>query len=133
MAGYGCRVNFGKEDGGVLRLCLNDIHPGNFRKDANGQLFAVDFGKTLFLPTAFQDLAFADGCGFAQETGISIRYPKSKHRAAFRLAAGRLHLFNDSRHGKPLVRFIFTRTLRSNWIGLAESLRQSSGSRDLFK
>ncbi|KAK0220655.1 hypothetical protein IW262DRAFT_1272571, partial [Armillaria fumosa] len=37
-ADYPCRVDFNKEDGGNLSLCLDDIHPGNFRKDTRSTL-----------------------------------------------------------------------------------------------
>ena len=102
MAGYPCSVDFNEEDGGNLSLCLDDIHPGNFRKDASGQIFALDFGKTIFLPFAFQDLAFADGSVLAEDIGDPLNYSKSKYGGALRLAAGRLHLFNNSSHGRLL-------------------------------
>jgi hypothetical protein len=93
-------------------FCLDDIHPGNFRKDESGQLFALDFGNTNFLPSAFQDLAF-DGRSFALKVRDSLGYSISNHRGALRLAAGRLHLFNDSSHGKLLDWFIFARMFRN--------------------
>ncbi|KAK0207369.1 hypothetical protein IW262DRAFT_1443504 [Armillaria fumosa] len=79
-AGYPCRVDFNKEDSGNLSLCLDGIHPGNFRKDTHDRLFALDFGKTNFLPSAFQDLAFADGPELAMEVGESLGHSVSKHR-----------------------------------------------------
>ncbi|KAG8812446.1 hypothetical protein FRC17_002032 [Serendipita sp. 399] len=108
------RVDFSKEDDGQLRLCLDDIHPRNFRKDKNGRIFAVDFGKTSFLPFAFQDLAYMDGSGFAERVGERLNHPGSQYTGILRIASGRLYLFNNSSHGLP------------------KSLRESIGSYDLF-
>ncbi|KAF8492014.1 hypothetical protein F5888DRAFT_1578717, partial [Russula emetica] len=57
---------------GNLRLCLDDIHQGNFRKDTSGRFFALDFAKINFLPFAFQDLAFMDGDDLTEEVGKSL-------------------------------------------------------------
>jgi len=46
-----CVVDFSDDDGGELSLCLDDIHPDNFRRDTSGQLFALDFGETNFKST----------------------------------------------------------------------------------
>ncbi|KAJ2922600.1 hypothetical protein H1R20_g14501, partial [Candolleomyces eurysporus] len=35
------RIDFNKEDGGKLSLCLDDIHPGNFRRDKSGQMISL--------------------------------------------------------------------------------------------
>jgi hypothetical protein len=52
-----CRLlPFYEEDGGTLRLCLDDIHQGNFRKDTSGRLFALDFAKSRRKPTSFLSL-----------------------------------------------------------------------------
>jgi hypothetical protein len=109
-------VDFSEEDGGKLRLCLDDIHEGNFRKDASGRLFALDFAKTNFLPFAFQDLAFVDGHRLAQKVGKSLSRSKSKYRGGLRLAAGQLQLYNNSSYGRLLVCFIFARMLRSGQV-----------------
>ncbi|CUA77050.1 hypothetical protein RSOLAG22IIIB_12511 [Rhizoctonia solani] len=99
-AKYECSVDFNDEDGGSLRLCLDDIHPGNFRKDPSGRLFALDFGKNNFLPFAFQGLAFVEGHALASEVG-TVLGSKSKYQWTLMLAAGRLNLYGNSSHGLP--------------------------------
>ncbi|KAG8800094.1 hypothetical protein FRC17_006963 [Serendipita sp. 399] len=111
---YRDRVDFSKEDDGQLRLCLDDIHPGNFRKDKSGRLFAVDFGKTNFLPFAFQDLAYIHGHVLAEQVGERLGHTPSKYRVSLINASGQLQVFNDSN------------------LGLPKSLRESIGSYDLW-
>jgi hypothetical protein len=116
LGNYLSHVDFYEEDGGNLRLCLDDIHQGNFRKDTSGRLFALDFAKTNLLPFAFQDLAFVDGDDLAEEVGKSLNCSKSKYRGALKLAAGNLQLFNNSSHGGLFVCLIFARMLRNGQV-----------------
>ena len=48
------RLNFVKEfEMEGLRLCLGDIHPGNFLKSSKGLIVVIDFGQTNLLPPSF--------------------------------------------------------------------------------
>jgi hypothetical protein len=112
--GYPISVDFNKKDGGVLRLCLDDIHPGNFRKDENGQLFVLDFGLTNFLPSYFQELSFVSSSrGFVCAVGKYFDRSESDDVVALVLAAVRLNVSQNNDHGKLLAPPIFARVLRN--------------------
>ncbi|KAG8922933.1 hypothetical protein FRC01_013435, partial [Tulasnella sp. 417] len=47
------RVNLVADAHEVLRLCPCDVTPGNFKKREDGQVVALDFNATCFLPPSF--------------------------------------------------------------------------------
>lgn len=49
------RIDFGPELAahGGMHLCVSDLHLGNFMKDRDGQIVAVDFRGYSFLPHSF--------------------------------------------------------------------------------
>ena len=51
------RVNIVADAGSGLRLCPCDIQPRNFKKRQDGQLFALDFRATCFVPPSFVAVA----------------------------------------------------------------------------
>ncbi|KAF9482340.1 hypothetical protein BDN70DRAFT_853589 [Pholiota conissans] len=60
-----------------LPLCPCDMNPKNFIKDRSGQIVAIDFGATCFLPTSFFAFALLLGDHFTHLISQKIEYPAS--------------------------------------------------------
>ena len=61
-----------------LRLCPCDIQPRNFKRGQDGQLFALDFHATCFVPPSFVAVAMKK-CQdtFGRRVAMKITYPMS--------------------------------------------------------
>ena len=70
------RVDLVADAKGGLYLCPCDIHPGNFRKRSmDGQLFALDFSETCFMPPSFFGVAMMKAWDtFCQQVASKITY-----------------------------------------------------------
>ena len=119
------KVDFKKRDGGKLTLCLGDIHEGNFRKHNDGRLYALDFGCTHFLPSAFQDLSIHKGKPFAQKVGIGLGcYSGDDHTwAILSKAAGALIMCGENL-GVFFAHNNSSLCNRSHYVGLPRTLQQ---------
>lgn len=60
-----------------LPLCPCDMDKTNFMRDINGDIVALDFGASCFLPPSFFAYAVRQGDHFAQRLGRRVQYPKS--------------------------------------------------------
>ena len=97
------KVDF-SPDGGKLTICLDDIRPSNFRKSNNNQLYALNFERVQFLPSAFQALSFYLSAYFSLEVGhrLGCFPPEDKTWETMRFACGFLVRCDNNGIGKPL-------------------------------
>lgn len=112
-AGYRARITFNPDE--PLVTCFDDLHYGNFRRDANGAIYSVDHGGTNFLPAAFQYLSF-----------LTAKAP------ARRLAADLGYHSQDCRDLGPLADAQWQLCLyNTNALGLQSALKSKIGSQNL--
>ena len=77
------RVNFNDEVLDGLRLCPSDINRTNFKKGLQGEIVALDFGTTCFLPPSFFAFAMAEGeDSFTRLVARYVKYPASANLRA---------------------------------------------------
>jgi len=77
------RVDLVADTKGGLSLCLSDIHPRNFRKSIDGQLYAFDFGATCFMPPSFVGVAMRKSEDpFCYQVAQKIKYIQSEEVSA---------------------------------------------------
>ncbi|RXW16962.1 hypothetical protein EST38_g8894 [Candolleomyces aberdarensis] len=72
------QVDLVAESGDRLLLCPCDVKPSKFKKGANGEVVALDFGLACFMPPAF--LAFSNttfNTPFAHKVARYVNYPTS--------------------------------------------------------
>jgi predicted unusual protein kinase regulating ubiquinone biosynthesis (AarF/ABC1/UbiB family) len=99
--GNGLRVSFQTETADGLVLCPSDPHDSNFMIDDEGKLWAIDFGRTCFLPSSFMSyLLMMSSNVFVQSVARRVNYPVSANLPAMSAASGRLVIFNDNALGK---------------------------------
>ncbi|KAJ8502874.1 hypothetical protein ONZ45_g11353 [Pleurotus djamor] len=78
------RVDLVTESKDGLFLCPCDVDPGNFRKrSSDGQMFALDFFSSCFLPPSFFALAmFLSPNRFSKEVAMKVTHPSPKYMLA---------------------------------------------------
>ena len=101
LTGVGYRVNFQIETADGLVLCPSDPNDSNFIIDDVGNLWAIDFGRTCFLPPSFVSYSLTSSSdGFVQSIARRVNYPQSANLQRMYVASGRLIIFDDSTSGK---------------------------------
>ncbi len=99
--GNGLRVNFQIETADGLVLFPSDPHDSNFIIDDEGKLWAIDFGRTCFLPSSFVSYSLTMSSDvFVQSVARRVNYPLSANLPAMRAASGRLVVFNNNALGE---------------------------------
>ena len=90
-----------------LRLFSCDIQPRNFMKRQGGQLFALDFRATCFVPRSFVAVAM-EMCrdAFNRMVATEITYPVSDDVVAI-LSSNYLVQFGRNAFGKQGFLFVF--------------------------
>ena len=69
--------------------------------DRKGKLWAIDFGRTCFLPSSFVFYSLTMSSDvFVKSVARFLNYPRSANLAAMSAASGRLVVFNDNGLGK---------------------------------
>ena len=100
-SGTGLRVDFQTETADGLVLCLSDPNDSNFMIDDEGKLWAIDFGRTCFLPPSFMSYSLRWSSDvFVRHVARHVNFPRSTNLEAMTEAAGRLVIFNDNALGK---------------------------------
>lgn len=101
LAGNDLRVDFQNETADGLVLCPSDPNSTNFMFDNEGHLWAIDFGRTNFLPASFVSYSLTSSSdSFVQSVARVIKYPPSANLPAMRAAAGRLVITNNNALGE---------------------------------
>lgn len=95
------RVDFRNETLDGLVLCLSDPNASNFMIDDTGKLWAIDFGRTCFLPPSFVSYSLTTSSDvFVQRVARRVNYPLSANLRAMSIASGRLVISNNNALGK---------------------------------
>ncbi|KAH9887401.1 hypothetical protein C8Q73DRAFT_657107, partial [Cubamyces lactineus] len=95
------RVDFQSETANGLVLCPSDPNDSNFIIDEDGNLWAIDFGRTAFLPPSFVSYSLTSSSDrFVQSVAALIVCPPSANLPAMRAASGSLVIFNDNTLGQ---------------------------------
>lgn len=94
-------VDFQTETANGLVLCPSDPNDSNFIIDNDGYLWAIDFGRTSFLPPSFVSYSLTNSADrFVQSIARRVTHPPSTNLPAMRAASGRLVIFNTNTLGK---------------------------------
>nr|VWO99154.1 Protein kinase domain-containing protein [Ganoderma boninense] len=94
------RVDFQTETANGLVLCPSDPNDSNFIIDEGGTLWAIDFGRTSFLPPSFVSYSLRSSSDrFVQSIASHIICPMSANLPAMWAASGMLVIFNDNTLG----------------------------------
>lgn len=105
LLGNGLRVSFQTETADGLVLCPSDPNDSNFMIDQESKLWAIDFGRTCFLPSSFLSYSLTMSSDvFVQSVARRLNYPLSANLRAMRAASGRLVIFNDNTLGARIKR-----------------------------
>ena len=97
----GARFDLQTETADGLVLCPTDLNASNFMIDTEGKLWAIDFGRTCFLPASFMSYSLTSSSdAFVQSVARRINYPRSANLRAMSAASGRLVVFNDNALGE---------------------------------
>ncbi|KAJ3518415.1 hypothetical protein NMY22_g13688 [Coprinellus aureogranulatus] len=96
------RVNIVAEAEKGLFLCPSDLNPGNFRKSTAGELFALDFTATCFLPPSFFAVAVSRAFGniFCRQVAQKVNYERPEDSVAITRVSGYLVPFGAQRGGR---------------------------------
>jgi serine/threonine protein kinase len=85
------KVNFLSEIKNGLVLCPSDIDPSNFIIDTTGKVFAIDFGRTGYMPTSFVSYSLTTSTKpFTRRIARLVKYPESDNLRAMQVASGLL-------------------------------------------
>ena len=68
-----------------------DIHPGNIMIDNTGEVFVIDFGKTVHSPKDIDESEHVDGSLLAYEGTTTIRESKDKELQALKETVEQLY------------------------------------------
>ena len=99
--GNSLRVNFQTETVDGLVLCLSDPNDSNFMIDDDGKLWAIDFGRTCFLPSSFISYSLTMSSDvFVKCIAHQVNYPLSANLRAMSTASGQLVIFNNNALGR---------------------------------
>lgn len=94
------KVDFLSEIKNGLVLCPSDIDPSNFIIDTTGKVFAIDFGRTGYMPTSFVSYSLTESSKpFTRMVARLVKYPKSSNLHAMRVAAGLLVISGNNSLG----------------------------------
>jgi len=94
------RVNFQLETVDDLVLCPSDPNDSNFMIDDKGKLWAIDFGRTCFLPPSFVPYSLTTSSDvFVQCVARRVNYPLSANLLAMEIASGQMVVFNNNALG----------------------------------
>lgn len=89
IQGQGLRVDFQTETANGLILCPSDLHASNFIIDDEEKLWAIDFGRTCFLPPSFMSFSLKRSWDvFVHCVAQRLQYPRSANLYAVSLASG---------------------------------------------
>jgi hypothetical protein len=95
------KVDFLSEIKNGLVLCPSDIDPSNFIVDTTGKVFAIDFGRTGYMPTSFVSYSLTTSMKpFTRMIACLVKYPISDNLRAMRVAAGLLVISGKNSLGK---------------------------------
>ncbi|KAF8914771.1 hypothetical protein CPB85DRAFT_1296902 [Mucidula mucida] len=96
----GFRADFTDEIAEGLVLCLSDVDPSNFIINDEGEVIAIDFGCTGFMPVSFVAHSLTHWKDFTRKVARFVTYPKparlSKNLTAMNRAAGLLAMTGDN-------------------------------------
>ena len=99
--GNGLCVDFQIEAAHGVVLCPSDPNDSNFMIDRESKLWAIDFGRTCFLPPSFVSFSFESSSDvFVQSVAHLVDYPPSANLRAMSIASGQMVVFNDNTLGK---------------------------------
>jgi hypothetical protein len=99
--GNGLRVNFQIETADGLVLCPSDPNDSNFMIDDEGKLWAIDFGRTCFLPSSFVSYSLTmSSDAFVQSVARRVEYVQSANLPGMSAASGVLVISGDNTFGK---------------------------------
>ncbi|PIL29040.1 hypothetical protein GSI_09088 [Ganoderma sinense ZZ0214-1] len=128
LAGTHLRVDFQNETADGLVLCPSDPNSANFIVDNEGHLWAIDFGRTPFLPPSFVSYSLTSSSdSFVQSVARYIAYPPSANLVAMRAAAGRLVVSNNNALGAAVMQ------PPSGPIEPSDARRRRRGCKDLHR
>ena len=98
----GLSVDYSSETAEGLVLCPNDIDPSNFIINSEGTVFAIDFGRTSYMPPSFVSYTFESDLAtyFTRLVARRVNYPKTANLLAMRVAAGLLVMSGNNSLGK---------------------------------
>ena len=99
--GNGLCVDFQIEAAHGVVLCPSDPNDSNFMIDRESKLWAIDFGRTCFLPSSFVSYSLTMSLDtFVQSVAHFLNYPQSANLVAMSAASGQLVVFNNNALGK---------------------------------
>ena len=99
--GNGLCVDFQIDTVNGLVLCPSDPNDSNFMIDSENKLWAIDFGRTCFLPSSFVSYSLTMSSDiFVQSVAHLLSYPQSANLVAMSVASGQLVVFNNNALGK---------------------------------
>ena len=105
----GWHVNIVADAESGLYLCSSDIQPANFKKYDHGQLVALDFRATCFMPRSFMGVAMKKTQNhFCQMVARKITYPESDDVSAMVSASDYIVQFGQRPFGKRDFSFLFS-------------------------
>ena len=96
----GLSVDLSSEIAEGLVLCPNDIYPLNFIIGSDGTVFAIDFGRTGYMPPSYVPYSLESWKPFTQMVALRVNYPKSADLHAMQVAAGPLVITGNNSLGK---------------------------------
>lgn len=100
VAAQGLRVDYSGEIAQGLVLCPSDIDPSNFIVNPEGKVFAIDFGRTGYMPPSYVSYSLEQPKPFTRKVARLVEYPKSANLLAMQVAAGALVLSGNNSLGK---------------------------------
>ncbi|KAF9043821.1 hypothetical protein BDZ89DRAFT_1008777 [Hymenopellis radicata] len=104
VAPQGLRVDFADEIAEGLVLCPSDVDPNNFIINDKGEVIAIDFGHTGFMPVSFVAYSLKYHKDFTRKVAHFVKYPKpaglSAKLFAMETAAGLLTMSGNNALGE---------------------------------
>jgi serine/threonine protein kinase len=100
VAAQGLSVDYSGEVAQGLVLCPSDIDPSNFIVDPEGKVFAIDFGRTCYMPPSYVSYSLAQPKFSTRKVASLVGYPKSANLYAMQVAAGLLVISGNNSLGK---------------------------------
>ena len=99
--GNGLCVDFQIDTVNGLVLCPSDPNDSNFMIDRENKLWAIDFGRTCFLPSSFVSYSLTMPPDTpVQSVAHFLNYPQSANLVAMSVASGQLVVFDNNALGK---------------------------------
>jgi len=118
------RVDFKSETADGLVLCLSDPNDSNFMYDSERQLWAIDFGRTCFLPPSFVSFSLTPLTGpsdvFVRRVARLVNYPQSANITALSIASGQLIMSGNNYLGATAMRSPTTSDIKRWAEGIAK-------------